>query len=103
MRAFEKSRTGATIIEVLTVIGILSLLMALLLPGITYSRERARKMQCHNHQHQHQIGLAFHQFEETNGVLPTTGFCFSRISGYVDNQETSFRCPSDPRSETAAT
>ncbi len=95
MRAFDKSRTGATIIEVLTVIGILSLLMALLLPGIAYSRERARKMQCQNQLHQ--IGLAFHQFEETNGVLPTTGFCFSRISGYVDNQENSFRCPSDPR------
>lgn len=57
-------KPGFTIVELLVVIGIISALVALLLPAVQQARETARKMDCQSHLRQ--IALAVHQYYETN-------------------------------------
>jgi len=61
-------RGGFTILELLTTIGIIALLAALLLPAIGSAREAARRMQCANQLKQ--IGLALHCYHEDHQSLP---------------------------------
>lgn len=62
-------RRGITIIEVMVVIAVMSLLFALVLPGVLSVRERARRLQCS--QHLRQLLVAFHGYHDTYGVLPS--------------------------------
>jgi prepilin-type N-terminal cleavage/methylation domain-containing protein/prepilin-type processing-associated H-X9-DG protein len=61
-------RRGFTMIELLTVVGIIAVLIALLLPAVQASREVARRTMCHSNLLQ--LGVAMGNYASTHRVLP---------------------------------
>lgn len=61
-------------IELLTVLGIISILMGLLISAVQFARESARRMECQNHLKQ--VGLAMQLHEGVHRRLPTGGWGF---------------------------
>lgn len=82
-------RRAFTLIEILTVIAIVGVLMAMLLPAIQSARESARRASCSNTIKQ--IGVALSGYESTAGRFPPGVGSFvwqsrERVSGAIDDR-----------------
>ncbi len=67
MRQSSNNR-GATLIELVVVLAIIAILLGLLLPAISFSRERARRSACENNLHQ--LGISLTHFVDARKKLP---------------------------------
>lgn len=64
----NNSRRGFTLIELSVSLSVIGVLLAITVPAIECVRESARTVQCKVHLHE--IGLAIHNFESQNLMLP---------------------------------
>lgn len=70
-------RSGFTLLELVVVCGIVSILVALILPAVQSSREAGRRVECQNHLKQ--ISTAIHTHESSFSRFPANGWGFQWV------------------------
>ena len=93
------SRTAFTLVELLVVIAIIAILIAILLPMVSTSKESARVAYCGNNLSQ--IGKAVFMYaDDHEEYLPSVWFqntsWDTHLLPYLANNKRVFACPSDP-------
>ena len=84
MRPSRNCRRGASLIELLVVIGIMGLMMSLLLPALNSARESANEMVCKNNVHQ--LGTAMHNFRSAYKRLPAPNWWTIDLLPYLEER-----------------
>ncbi len=105
------SLLGFTLIELLSVIAIVGVLVALMLPAVQHAREAARRTECRSNLRQ--IGLALEQYLQVQGSrgkfpdaamrpsvtaltpLPHPAPLFEVLASFSESSRELYRCPSD--------
>lgn len=89
----KRSRAAFTLVELLTVVAIIAVLVALLLPAVLAAREAARRTSCASNFRQ--LGIALNNYHDTWGGLPIGVQNLTRrswtfgILSFIEQQNTS--------------
>ncbi len=73
-----RSRSGLTLVELLTVMAVIGILLAILLPAVQAARNAAQRTHCKNNLKQ--LALAVHNFHDREGSMPTYFGWYPRVS-----------------------
>ena len=79
-----QSRAGVTVLEVISVLSVVTLLAALFFPAIQKAREAARRTTCASNLRQ--IGQAAYQHQSAHGTFPDPRFHLRELLPYLDQQ-----------------
>ena len=70
LKAIDSKYSGFTLLELLVTVGVISLLVAVLIPSLLVAKERGRRIVCRSNIHQFLIGI--HSYaSETDNALPS--------------------------------
>src|SRR5436305_894019 len=84
MKMRRNNGEGFSLIELMVVIGIIAILAALLVPGLSLAKTKAQRVQCGNNVRQ--LGIALHAFVLDNHVYPLRANPDYYIGGYPEHK-----------------